>query len=1095
MPPRSTTTRRSARVSSRELSQGPSREPSRGPSREPDAETPHDRVQGLVRPQLPALTGTPSSRRQLSYGSAVEPLRRSGGGLQRFDIGDAVNQALQTPDDDEVFVRPQLPKRTQRAAPADDEDELAAGDSRTKSLKPGALQRGPATVLNPPGYIYTGSDADSMRSFALESDFYSEAAIASIDGSTPVPETRQPARRSARQPPQSTLNKVTEEQVQEPSPKKSAPRASPARKAKPGRPGVSQQVGRAQPEQKPAPVESSGEEEEHEDEDERETLSAPLLSHRQTNTPAPSRMRQTSARPTKSRKVAAADQADAEPEREEQAQHRPTRATGNDPFAQTITGPSKAKANKAKFTTAQPSTQSWQRTAGGGGRGLFEQAAELNKKKTSFSNETYPADAWERDTAIQRDIQAAEEQVAREMEEAALERQRAERREIRRQQWLWLMSIWPIPLLRRLFGVRPPRDADEDEDEDEELDDDDTTAPTDWQRLLHPMTYVQSLIWLADKIMDHLVGLIDRLSGIDFHARIPRPGATFTWVVVSIIGLVLGVLFGPAMFAGLNAASSSIGMPRLGSIQWSDVASMPGKVGDIVPSISWPSWSFGHSKSDWDDLSDLWESDDDKAHEKADKMLERYKNDLASLKKATKIHQASLEKLKTVIPKVVRMELKNGKPVPTEEFWHALRNLIHQDDGFLTLEKKNGGYEFTSEQQWQAIVGRLNKDPTFASKLNASVLGLENRLDSKMSGVWDAWVKNNEEKITQLIGPALDKIKSAGSGREFDERLSRIVKEQLQGDEAREIVVTRKEFIQHLQNEFAAHRTEIRAEINALQPQLQELRESIRTATENTPDGVTKAELATLVNSLVLKTIADMNLEAMAKGKIHFHWDAELKNQVNYFGVGAGATIDAKITASTYDPLEKGMISEDSYKKGIRGAHPYPPIAALNPWQDEGDCWCAARDLNHRGNPHGAALSVQLAHHIVPRHVVVEHILPGATTDPDARPRQIEVYAHIADSTVRDRVHDFAATHFPDNADDWDMQAANYGTAFVKIGQFVYEGAELHDGVYVHRLHSDLAELDAETDQVVVRAISNYGAKTHTCFYRVRLFGERRPKV
>ncbi|KAH7159762.1 spindle pole body-associated protein sad1 [Dactylonectria estremocensis] len=1088
MPPRPTTTRRSVRVSSRELS--------REPSREPDVETPQDRVQGFVRPHLPALTGTPSSRRQLSYGSAVEPLRRSGGSLQRLDIDDAVNQALQTPDDDEVFVRPQLPQRAQRPATADDEDELAAGHSRAKPPSRGALQRGPATVLNPPGYIFTGSDADSMRSFGLESDVYGDAAIASTPGSTPVPETRQPgrqpARRPARQPPQSTLKKVTEEQVPEQSPKKSAPRAAAANKARPGRPGVSQQVGRTQPEQKSAPdEENSGQEEDDESEEEQEAISAPFLSHhRQTNTPAPSHMRQASTRPTKSRRAVAVDQADAEPEREEQVQRPPTKATGIDPFAQNIAGPIKAKSSGAKFLTVQPSAKEWRRTGGEKGRGLFAQAAELGKKKTSFNTATYPDDAWERDTAIQRDIQAAEEQFAHDMAQAARERERVERGETRRQQWLWLTSIWPLPWLRQHFAVRPPRDADEDN-----LDDDDTDAPTDWGSLLHPMTYVQSIIWLVDKIMDYIVGLIDRLSGIDAHIRIPRPGTTFRWIIAGIIGLVLGVLFGPAMFAGLNAASSNIGMPRFGSVHWPDVANMPGKVGDLVPSISWPSWSFGGSKSDWDNISDLWESDDDKTHEQADKILKRYEKDLVSLKQATKIHHASLEKLKTVIPKVVHMELKSGKPVPTEEFWHALRNLIHEDGGFLTMEKRNGAYEFTSEQQWQAIVGRLNKDPTFASKLNASVLGLENRLDSKMAGVWDAWVKNNEEKITQLIGPALDKIKSAGSGREFDERLSRIVKEQLQGDEVQEVVVTRKEFIRHLQNEFAAHRTEIRGEINVLQPQLQDLRERIRVATENKPDGVTKAEVATLVKSLVLKTIADMNLGAMAKGKIHFHWDAELKNQVNYFGVGSGATIDAKITASTFDPLEKGMISEESYKKGIRGAHPFPPIAALNPWQDEGDCWCAARDLNHRGNPHGAALSVQLAHHIVPRHVVVEHILPGATTDPDARPRQIEIYAHIADGTVRNRVRDFAATHFPDNVDDWDLQAANYGTAFVKIGQFVYEGAELHGGVYVHRLHSDLVDLDAETDQVVVRAVSNYGAKTHTCFYRVRLFGERRPKV
>ncbi|KAF7554503.1 hypothetical protein G7Z17_g2821 [Cylindrodendrum hubeiense] len=986
MPPRPSSIRRSARFS----------------SREPEPEASHDRVGNLVRPQLPALAGTPSSRRQLSYGSAAEPPRRPGGGLQRVDIGNAVSQALQRNDEDEVFVRP---RRPQRSATADDEDELAGDHRRMK-----ALDLSPAVTLDPPGYIFTGSDADSMRSFGLENDYYGDATIESTPGSTPVPDPRQTARPPSRQPQQSNLERVAEERLPEPSPKKTADaRSTAAAKSRPERAGVGQRVGKTQPEQQPPQPEQDSEED---DEDEQGATNALMGHQRKTNTPAPNRMRQASTRQLKSQKMAAAQQVEAERERQSQSQDRQTRTSALAPSVQDDAGPSKTNRRDLRSTAAQPPAQdtgdsrkTLRINGRVGGRSLFSQANELNKKTTSFDTNTYPADAWERDAAIQRDILEAEEQVAR-------EREVADRREARRQQWLWLMSLWPLPLLRRLFGIRSPTD-DEDEEEDDDL-----TGPTEWSRLLNPMTYVQTFIWLIDKIMDHFVGLIDKISGIDLHVQIPRPGKTFGWVVAGLFGLFIAAFFGPAIILGLKASSPSmphigmpsmphVGMPNVGGIRWPNVGGIIGKAGGLIPSISWPSWP-SRSKSEWDDLSDLWKSDD-KAHEKADKMFKEYAKDLITLKKAAKIHDASLQKLKTVIPKIVHMELDNGKPVVTQEFWHALRDLIHEDGGFLTVEKKGSDYEFTSEEQWQAIVGRLNKDPTFASKLKVSVAGIENRLDSKMSGVWDAWVKNNEDKIAELVGPALDKIQSAGSGREFDERLSRIVKEQLRSKEIKETIVTREDFLHHLQKEFATHRTEIRAELNALQPQLEELRESIRRATENTPQGVTKTEVNTLVRSLVLKAIADMNLEAMAKGKIHFHWDAELKNQVNYFGVGAGATVDAKRTSATYDPFNKGIILEAAFKKGIRGAEPYPAIAALNPWQDEGDCWCAARSVNHRGNPHGAALSVQLAHHIIPQHVVVEHILPGATTDPDARPRHIEVYAHFADGAVLARWTELAA--------------------------------------------------------------------------------------
>ena len=41
------------------------------------------------------------------------------------------------------------------------------------------------------------------------------------------------------------------------------------------------------------------------------------------------------------------------------------------------------------------------------------------------------------------------------------------------------------------------------------------------------------------------------------------------------------------------------------------------------------------------------------------------------------------------------------------------------------------------------------------------------------------------------------------------------------------------------------------------------------------------------------------------------------------------------------------------------------------------------------------------------------------------------------------------------------------------------------------QLSDELVALRAETDSVVVRAVTNYGAEKHTCFYRLRLFGHR----
>lgn len=94
----------------------PARHTARYASREPE-ETGGTQT-SLVKPQLPHLRGTPSSRRQYTYGAAVEPPPRIGAGLQRMDLQSAVGKALaKHPDEDEEFVRPAIPKQT--AAKAD----------------------------------------------------------------------------------------------------------------------------------------------------------------------------------------------------------------------------------------------------------------------------------------------------------------------------------------------------------------------------------------------------------------------------------------------------------------------------------------------------------------------------------------------------------------------------------------------------------------------------------------------------------------------------------------------------------------------------------------------------------------------------------------------------------------------------------------------------------------------------------------------------------------------------------------------------------------------------------------------------------------
>lgn len=1061
-----------------------------------------------------------------------------------MDLQNAVNRALERELDEELQFHISQSEASNHDS---DEDEVVGFNTeRANAPTQNPSPRHHATNLS--SQFSAIEDDDSIRSFRLESDYYGQATILSTPGATPVPETRAVTSRLRRQ----VLDNVPDDAIPQDSPQK-GPQPRSSSQTQPVRRVTRTQPKPPLPEPQPPSVTGKGKgkgkgrvEEEEEDED-GSVRNANWRQRSQTDTPSPNPRSQAKLPRRGGKREPAPQESEDEQdlERERPRIRRPSlpRALGAPTLrppgtSNTVPAPSKQRQPELRSTMiqlqgedssaplktlrhiqepsqdspqehdevpqqqkSQPSHQNQTLTFNRERpQGVLQQRSEPVRRKsrdlfpaeTSSNGSTSskgmrksPDEARVRDAEIQRNFQETEEQPEPErgQRRASRRRGRHERIESRRRRWTWMLSWWPFTQFPDFIRRQREREDGLWDVEDWE----DGRHRIRYSDLFYPLTYVNLFVRVTDEIFERAIDFNDKLAGLEMRQRMSGVG-TCGWVLggllTCILGMAIALFLSTSTGEGIWESSPSIptfGIPT-GGINWPDLSDIT----DFVPSISWPSRGL-------DDLSDLWDTDDnDNGEQKAKQILKRFEKDLAKLKKAGGLHNASLQKLETVVPKVVRMELQDGKPVVTQEFWHALRDLINKDDQFLRVEKTVDGYEFTSDEQWQALVRRLNKDPAFAEKLDSGVDRLGDRLEKKMLGNWDIWVNNNNHKISQLLGTALDKMQLVGSGKELDKRLAEIVKEQMRGKDSDETIVTRNEFLRHLQNEFATHGSEVRGELNQLESQIESLREAIRLAAKNKSQGVTQGEVGALVQSLVRKTIADMNLGSMAKGKIQLHWDAELKNQVNYFAIGSGATIDPKRTSTVYDPLNMGAVAPENYLGGIRGLQPFPAIAALHPWDGDGDCFCAIRSTNRRGNPHGASLSVQLGTTIVPQHVVVEHILPGATIDPGARPREIEIWAHYDDLSLRGRVQDFSATHFPKDKSDRNAQDPDYDPAFVKIGQFVYEHAEIHDGVHVQRLSSELHELGAATDQIIIRAVSNYGSSDHTCFYRVRLYGPGR---
>ncbi|KAL0930374.1 spindle pole body-associated protein sad1 [Colletotrichum truncatum] len=546
------------------------------------------------------------------------------------------------------------------------------------------------------------------------------------------------------------------------------------------------------------------------------------------------------------------------------------------------------------------------------------------------------------------------------------------------------------------------------------------------------------------------------------------------WLIRAVFGLALASFIGWTIFSGL----SSVPALGLGGLQWYGFSDIAHNLGQFMPLwMTRPSTMF----SDEDTREYLRRQRD-------------HEYEITKLMTSAKLHEGSLSRLQQIIPKVVHMDLdKHGQPVVSQDFYHALRDLMKSDAEVLTLDRGHGGYHFISDEHWRAIKDRLKKDSVYQNaatppKPGLSTTDVEGIVKNSFSNSWEKWLKSNNMQVAKILEPAFgtsipDKIE-----KDLEAKLEKYVKDLYKEKGTKDVVVTREEFIRHLKGEFAAHRNEVKAEAQELQKKLEEyISQSVDLAMSKAPpSGVSRTEMVHIVDEMIRQAIANAGLEALAKGKIGANWISELRRQVNYLTIGNGVVIDPDHTSPDYQPSIKGKIGSPAWLASTkRSPYVLGAVKTLLRWEDEGECWCGQTTVDKQGQSLGVFISYLLSHEIIPRHVVVEHILPSATLNPEARPKDMEVWAYIAEVTLRSRVEDFSASHFPAaSRQKW------LSDGWVKIGQFTYESNDALDGVHVHQLSPELVNLGAATDHIILRAVSNHGAD-HTCIYRARLFGDR----
>ncbi|KAI9827206.1 MAG: hypothetical protein M1832_005343 [Thelocarpon impressellum] len=204
--------------------------------------------------------------------------------------------------------------------------------------------------------------------------------------------------------------------------------------------------------------------------------------------------------------------------------------------------------------------------------------------------------------------------------------------------------------------------------------------------------------------------------------------------------------------------------------------------------------------------------------------------------------------------------------------------------------------------------------------------------------------------------------------------------------------------------------------------------------------------------------------------------------KVNFFSTGLGADVDPFLTSptavmrSTF--LQRLVTRVLPAGRGLR--KPKAPIAALQPWDDIGDCWCTPSNAGR------AQIAVLLPRRIFPTDITVEHIPKTATLDIGSAPRHLELWAQVLNPDAlriaRSRATDLWGAQLPDEGG-----ARGLDETFVRVAKWDFN-PHGRSHVQSHRLDVDMQDVRAAVDKVVLRTKGNWGA-AQTCLYRARMGG------
>ncbi|KAF2860857.1 hypothetical protein K470DRAFT_264064 [Piedraia hortae CBS 480.64] len=197
-------------------------------------------------------------------------------------------------------------------------------------------------------------------------------------------------------------------------------------------------------------------------------------------------------------------------------------------------------------------------------------------------------------------------------------------------------------------------------------------------------------------------------------------------------------------------------------------------------------------------------------------------------------------------------------------------------------------------------------------------------------------------------------------------------------------------------------------------------------------------------------------------GNPTFHNQFRALTERNFFSPALGAHVDIGKTSRPLDTIR--------------------PIAALQRWDEPGECWCAQHTKNSGTM---IQLSIILGVKIHPEEVIVEHIPATAAMNPLSAPRHLEFWVETTPE-MTEEIDDAADARMA--LEDVQKCISQPPTPLHVCAGTGFYNINAYNWVQRFPLHLDRDVAPSGFSKIVVRATTNWGAP-HTCFYRLRMKG------